>query len=157
MKGIIYKSQWCRVIVMTVALLVAVIAQAAVSFTVQAPRQVTAGNKFNVTFVLKNAEGSNFTAPEISGATKIYGPALSTSYSSSWVNGKSSSSSSQEYTMIYKATQSGRLNVGAASVDVGGKTMHTAPFTIEVVGSSGGNNGNQSQRDESQQQRGGVR
>lgn len=155
MKELRYIRECCRLTAMMMALLVAFVAQAAVSFTVQAPRQVTAGNKFNVTFVLKNAEGSNFTAPEIAGATKIYGPALSTSYSSSWVNGKSSSSSSQEYTMIYKATQTGRLNVGAASVDVGGKIMRTTPFTIEVVAGNGSNQ--QSQRDESQHQHGGVR
>lgn len=106
---------------------------AAVSFTVQAPRQVNEGSKFNITFVLRNAEGSAFVAPEITGAQKIYGPALSTSYSQSWVNGKSSSSSSQEYTMIYKATQQGKLHVGAASVDVGGQRMSTKPFTIEVL------------------------
>ena len=106
---------------------------AAVSFTVQAPRQVNEGSKFNITFVLKNAEGSGFVAPDIPGATKIYGPALSTSYSQSWVNGKSSSSSSQEYTMIYKATRQGRLSVGAASVDVGGRRMTTKPFTIDVL------------------------
>jgi len=106
---------------------------AAVSFTVQAPRQVNEGCKFNITFVLKNAEGSGFVAPDIPGATKIYGPALSTSYSQSWVNGKSSSSSSQEYTMIYKATRQGRLSVGAASVDVGGRRMTTKPFTIDVL------------------------
>lgn len=155
MKELRYIRECCRLTATMMALLVAFVAQAAVSFTVQAPRQVTAGNKFNVTFVLKNAEGSNFTAPEIAGATKIYGPALSTSYSSSWVNGKSSSSSSQEYTMIYKATQTGRLNVGAASVDVGGKIMRTTPFTIDVVAGNGSNQ--QSQRDESQNQRGGVR
>ena len=108
-------------------------ARAAVSFTVQAPRQVNEGSKFNITFVLKNAEGSGFVAPDIPGATKIYGPALSTSYSQSWVNGKSSSSSSQEYTMIYKATRQGRLNVGAASVDVAGRRMTTKPFTIDVL------------------------
>ena len=114
-------------------LCVALSASASVSFTVQAPRQVNEGSKFNVTFVLKNAEGSGFVAPDIPGATKLYGPALSTSYSQSWVNGKSSSSSSQEYTMIYKATKQGRLSVGAASVDVNGRRMTTKPFTIDVL------------------------
>ena len=111
----------------------AVMAHATVSFTVQAPRQVNEGSKFNVTFVLKNAEGSGFVAPDIPGATKLYGPALSTSYNQTWVNGKSSSSSSQEYTMIYKATRQGRLHVGSASVEVGGKRMSTKPFTIDVL------------------------
>ena len=136
-------------------LLVGISVHAAVSFTVQAPRQVVAGNKFNVTFVLKNAEGNNFMAPDIPGAAKIYGPALSTSYSSSWVNGKSSSSSSQEYTMIYKASQPGKLHVGSATVEVNGKVMHTNPFTIEVQ-AGGGNSSGPAQQEE-EQRRGGVR
>lgn len=130
-------------------------ASASVSFTVQAPRQVNEGSKFNVTFVLKNAEGSGFVAPEIAGAQKIYGPALSTSYSQSWVNGKSSSSSSQEYTMIYKATKQGRLNVGAASVDVAGQRMTTKPFVIDVLPQDKAASG-QNQQPSQQPQRGGV-
>ena len=92
-----------RIINIAILLLIVVVAHAT-SFTVEAPRQVIEGNKFNVTFVLNNGEGSNFTPPEVSGAKLIYGPSVSHSYSSSWVNGKSSSSSSEEYTMMYKAT-----------------------------------------------------
>ncbi len=114
-------------------LLLTVLAAQAVSFTVEAPRQVVEGNKFNVTFVLNNGEGSSFTAPEVSGAKLIYGPSVSHSYSSSWVNGKSSSSSSEEYTMIYKATATGKCHIGAASIVVGGKRMATKAFTIEVL------------------------
>lgn len=133
---------------------VCIMLHAAVSFTVQAPRQVVAGNKFNVTFVLRNGEGNNFSAPDISGATKIYGPALSTSYSSSWVNGKSSSSSSQEYTMIYKATQSGKLHVGSATIEVAGRVLRTNPFTIEVR--AGGSHQSSPQEREDERRRGGV-
>ena len=59
--------------IVVILLLTAVVAQAA-SFTVEAPRQVVEGNKFNVTFVLNNGEGSSFSAPEVSGAKLIYGP-----------------------------------------------------------------------------------
>ena len=121
-----------RIIYIAFLLLTAVAAQAT-SFTVEAPRQVVEGNKFNVTFVLKNGEGSNFTPPEVSGAKLIYGPSVSHSYSSSWVNGKSSSSSSEEYTMIYKATATGKCHIGAASVVSGGNRLTTKPFTIEIL------------------------
>ena len=104
-----------RIINIAILLLTAVVAAQAASFTVEAPRQVVEGNKFNVTFVLSNGEGSNFTPPEVNGAKLIYGPSVSHSYSSSWVNGKSSSSSSEEYTMIYKATGNGKCHIGAAS------------------------------------------
>ena len=121
-----------RIIYITILLLTALAAQAA-SFTVEAPRQVVEGTKFNVTFVLKNGDGGHFTPPEVSGAKLIYGPSVSHSYSSSWVNGKSSSSSSEEYTMMYKATSTGKCHIGAASVVVGGTKLTTKPLTIDVL------------------------
>ncbi len=121
-----------RIINIVILLLATVVAQAA-SFTVEAPRQVVEGNKFNVTFVLNNGEGSSFSPPEVSGAKLIYGPSVSHSYSSSWVNGKSSHSSSEEYTMIYKATATGKCHIGAASIVVDGKRLSTKPFTLEVL------------------------
>ena len=122
-----------RIINIVIMLLAIVAAAQAASFTVEVPRQVVEGNKFNVTFVLKNGEGSNFTPPEVSGAKLIYGPSVSHSYSSSWVNGKSSSSSSEEYTMIYKATATGKCHIGAATIVVGGTKLSTKPITIEIL------------------------
>ena len=114
-------------------LLLTMITAHAASFTVEAPRQVVEGNKFNVTFVLNNGEGSSFSPPEVSGAKLIYGPSVSHSYSSSWVNGKSSHTSSEEYTMIYKATSSDKVSIGAASIVVGGKRLTTRAFSVDVV------------------------
>ncbi len=121
-----------RIINIAILLLTVVVAHAT-SFTVEAPRQVVEGSKFNVTFVLSNGEGSNFTPPEVSGAKLIYGPSVSHSYSSSWVNGKSSSSSSEEYTMVYKASGTGKCHIGAASIVSGGKRYATKAVTIDVL------------------------
>ena len=134
-----------RIINIAILLLTAIVVQAA-SFTVEAPRQVVEGNKFNVTFVLTNGEGSSFTPPEVSGAKLIYGPSVSHSYSSSWVNGKSSSSSSEEYTMIYKATGTGKCHIGAASIVVGGKRYATKALTIDVLPSGSSQPSQQPQR-----------
>ncbi len=134
-----------RIINIAILLLTVIVAQAA-SFTVEAPRQVVEGNKFNVTFVLANGEGSSFTPPEVSGAKLIYGPSVSHSYSSSWVNGKSSSSSSEEYTMIYKATGTGKCHIGAASIVVGGKRFTTKAITIDVLPSGSSQPSHQPQR-----------
>ena len=106
---------------------------AQVSFTAQAPRQVVQGNKFDIKYVLRNAEGSNFKEPSVEGATKIYGPALSTSYSSQWVNGKSSSSSSQEYTLLYRADKAGTYTIQPATIEVDGKRYSSKPVTIEIL------------------------
>ena len=121
-----------RIINITILLLAALVAQAT-SFTVEAPRQVTEGSKFNVTFVLNDGEGSNFTPPEVSGLKLLYGPAVSHSSMSSWVNGKSSHSTSEEYTMTYKASGTGKCHIGAATIVSGGKRYSTRAVTIEVL------------------------
>ncbi len=108
-------------------------ALAQVSFTVDAPRQVIEGNKFTITFVLRNGKGNSFQEPKVEGTTKLFGPAVSHSYSSQWINGVSSSSSSEEYAITYRADKAGKYNVGAAKVQVDGKTYSTDPFTLEIL------------------------
>ena len=124
-----------RKLIFTLAVLaISVVANAAdVSFSVDYPRQVVQGNKFQISFSLRNAEGNGFKAPEVGGCKLLYGPSKSSSYSSQWVNGVSSSSSSEEYTMVYRADQAGKYTVGSATVSVGGKQYSTKPFTIEIL------------------------
>ena len=82
-----------RKLIFTLAVLaISVVANAAdVSFSVDYPRQVVQGNKFQISFSLRNAEGNGFKAPEVGGCKLLYGPSKSSSYSSQWVNGVSSS------------------------------------------------------------------
>ena len=140
-----------RKLIFTLAVLaITAVANAAdVSFSVDYPRQVVQGNKFQISFSLRNAEGNGFKAPEVGGCKLLYGPSKSSSYSSQWVNGVSSSSSSEEYTMVYRAAQAGKYTVGAATVSVGGKQYSTKPFTIEILppdrsAQQGNNRGSQS-------------
>ena len=140
-----------RKLIFTLAVLaISVVANAAdVSFSVDYPRQVVQGNKFQISFSLRNAEGNGFKAPEVGGCKLLYGPSKSSSYSSQWVNGVSSSSSSEEYTMVYRADQAGKYTVGSATVSVGGKQYSTKPFTIEILppdrsAQQGNNRGSQS-------------
>ena len=140
-----------RKLIFTLAVLaISVVANAAdVSFSVDYPRQVVQGNKFQISFSLRNAEGNGFKAPEVGGCKLLYGPSKSSSYSSQWVNGVSSSSSSEEYTMVYRADQAGKYTVCAATVSVGGKQYSTKPFTIEILppdrsAQQGNNRGSQS-------------
>lgn len=119
---------------LTLTALAAVTASADdVSFSVDYPRQVVEGNKFQITFTLRNANGSNLMVPDLDGATKLYGPSKSTSYSSQWVNGVSTSSSSEQYTIVYRADKAGTYTMGVASVTVEGKQYTTKPFTVEIL------------------------
>ena len=118
--------------IIVILFLTAVVARAA-TFTVDAPRQVAEGDKFRVSFILRNADGSDFTQPEVTGAKLLYGPSVSTSQSTSIVNGKRSDSRTQEFTMTYRADKAGKIHVGAASIMVGGKRVTSSPVTIEVL------------------------
>lgn len=126
-------KQNIKIYVCLIFVLFCINAIAQISFTAQAPRQVVQGNKFDIRFVLRNAEGENFQEPKVEGATKIYGPALSTSYSSQWVNGKSSSSSSQEYTLMYRADKAGTYTIPPATIETEGKKYTTSSLTIEIL------------------------
>lgn len=134
---------------LTLTAFVAVTASADdVSFSVDYPRQVVEGNKFQISFTLRNANGSNLMVPDLDGATKLYGPSKSTSYSSQWVNGVSTSSSSEQYTIVYRADKAGTYTMGTASVTVEGKQYTTKPFTIEILPpdkTASNNRGQQSQ------------
>ena len=104
-----------------------------VSFTVSAPSQVKQGDKFNVVYELHNAEGSNFNNPNFDGFQVLYGPSVSTSFSHQWVNGKSTSSSSQTYSYTLRAEKTGTYNIPSAAIEVDGKRYSTKPVVVEVL------------------------
>ncbi|MCM1332482.1 MAG: BatD family protein [Bacteroides sp.] len=109
------------------------ILSAETSFTTIPPRSVIAGNKFSVTFRLRNAEGSGIKVPNIDGCTLIYGPATSTMMSYEIVNGKQSSSSTVDYSYTYRAVEPGEHTIGEARITVGNKVYTTKPVTFIVL------------------------
>ena len=108
-------------------------AAADVTFSTVPPRTVIEGNKFSITFRLKNAEGNGFQAPEVEGCTLVYGPAVSTVYNSSYTNGKMEQSLSVDYSMTYRADKAGTYTIGAAKINVNGKTMTTKPTSFTIL------------------------
>lgn len=109
------------------------LAMAQTSFTVIPPRNVIAGNKFSVTFRLKNGEGSGLKAPKIEGCTFTYGPSTSQMSNYSWTNGREERSTTIDYTFIYRADNPGEFTIGEASIQVDGKTLTTKPTTFTVL------------------------
>ena len=81
--------------------LVAARADEAVSFEVNTPLIVTAGEMFRVEFILQNGqiEDNSFKAPDFAGLDVLAGPTVSTSSSVQWINGKTSRTST--YTITY--------------------------------------------------------
>lgn len=119
------------------------IASAQTSFTVIPPRNVIAGERFQVVYRLSNAQGSSLKAPEISGCKLLYGPSTSTTQSYQIINGVRSSSYSTDYSYIYRAEKEGTFTIPQASIVADGKTMTTEAkkFTVLPADNPGQGNG----------------
>lgn len=101
--------------------------QAQVTFTVEAPSSVALSQRFTVKFMLNNAWGTEFTPPEVEGASTLFSPQNATSQASS--NGRKS----QVQTGTYLPERVGVIRFTAATIKVKGKVYKTKPFTIKVL------------------------
>lgn len=124
--------------------LIHVLCAAQATFTVNAPGRIQAGNKFPVTFVLKNGDGSasSLKVPQINGCTLLYGPTTTTSQSYQIINGRQSSSSTIEFTYYYRADKEGTYTIGSASIASGGKTLRSTPVSLTITPASAPQSGN---------------
>lgn len=126
--------------IIAIAFLLSTLAAHAVTFQVHAPTKVEVGGKFRVEYVLDGAEGSNPSFPQLDGAKLLYGPSVSTSMSMSNINGKTSTSYSQVFTMLYEAVTPGKHTLPPATITADGRRLTTRATTIEIVPSSGNSN-----------------
>ncbi len=122
-----------RFILFFITLLSAGIASAQADFRLIPPQTVIAGRNFSVTFRLSNAQASAPSAPELKGCDLLYGPSVSTMSSSQIINGRVSSSSSVDYTFMYRAKTPGEVTVPEVSVTVNGKRMTSRPATFKIL------------------------
>lgn len=120
-------------------ILITISAFCQVSFTVNAPQRVAVGDKFAVTFRLKNAEGSSLKTPQINGCTQLYGPSVSTSRSYTVNNGQMSGSSVIDYTYTFRADKEGTYTIGEASVVADGKRITSRPVKLTIVAGNANN------------------
>lgn len=109
------------------------VAAVAQSFQAIPPRNPIAGNRFYVTYRLSNGEGTSLNAPQVQGCQILNpNPGVSTSQSYQYVNGQVSSSSTVEYSFMYKADKEGTYTIPPASIVVDGKklTSQAVKFTV---------------------------
>lgn len=109
-------------------------AQDEVSFTVDAPLQVAAGEAFPVAFKLNaSPDGDSFVAPDFKGANVIAGPRISSGSSINVVNNKMTKSVNHTYTYVLMVDEEGRYTVPSAQVKVDKKSYSTKSTIVEVV------------------------
>lgn len=105
------------------------------SVSLQVRDEVEQGMKFSLTVSMKNMDVENVPAPlSLAGCSFIYGPSISNSYQSVFVNGKQSESRAVNATYTYRADDVGSVTIPAITVtDKSGKKYSTQPKTIKVV------------------------
>lgn len=106
-----------------------------VTFEINTPLIVTAGEMFRVEFVLTNGEpdDSSFHTPSFEGLEVLAGPTTATGRSFQSINGVSSSKTTYTITYVVMAQTAGNITIGAADVEVDGKKFTTKATPIEVV------------------------
>ena len=109
-----------------------------VSFEINTPLMVTAGEMFRVEFVLTNAEPDedSFKMPSFEGLEVLAGPTTATGHSFQSINGVSSSKSTFTITYVVMGQTAGNITISEAEVAVKGKRYKTKATPIEVVAQS---------------------
>ena len=90
------------------------------------------GEQFRLTYVI-NAEGKDLRVQEMPDFEVLMGPSQSTSYSTSWVNGKSSSETTVSYTYILMPKKEGTFTIAPATIKVKDATYTSNGLSIKVL------------------------
>lgn len=100
---------------------------AQITFRAEAPQSVALSEQIRVRFVLRNADASDFKAPEVEGLSTLFPPQNAISQAN--LNGKISTT----FTGTYLAESVGTVRIGSASVRANGKVYKSQPITIKVL------------------------
>ena len=87
----------------------------AVEFRAQAPAQVIVGKPFQLTYTI-NQRARDLKAPQMADFEVLAGPYTSTSSSTSFVNGKRTSTYTQTYTYTLLAQREGTFTIPPADI-----------------------------------------
>jgi len=107
--------------------------EAQASFNIVPPRNVVAGRNFNITFRLSDGDANPPAAPQLEHCTLLYGPSVSTMQSTQIVNGRMTSSSSVDFSFVYRADSDGDVTVPSLSVSCEGKTLKSKPASFKIL------------------------
>lgn len=123
--------RFTNLFILAITCMVSVMAQD-VSFSVNSPGNVIEGRKFALTFRLKNGQASAPRPPQLDNCELLYGPATSTMSSSTYANGKMTSSTSIDYTYTYLAKSAGKVVVPAVTINSGGNNYSSRQITFQI-------------------------
>lgn len=123
-----------RIATFLVSIFAGLVAPAQNTISVQVPNLVEAGEQFQITFSIEGDETpSDFSWSQGSDLDLVWGPQRSSSVSTSFVNGKRTSSSQTAFTYIVAAKKAGIVQIPQASARIKGKEIVSKQTTVEVV------------------------
>lgn len=109
-----------------------IVRAADVEFRGSAPSQVVVGKPFQLTYFI-NVRGKDFQAPEFEHFDHLAGPYTSQSSSTSFVNGKMTSSFQQTYTFTLMASEEGTFTIPPATIRANGDRIQSNGVRITVL------------------------
>jgi len=104
----------------------------AISFTADAPRTVVVGQNFNLVYSA-NADTRDLRIAELNNFDILSGPFTSTMNSSTYVNGKYSSSTSFRFTYVLNPKRVGTFTIPAGTANINGSRRTSNSLTIKVL------------------------
>lgn len=90
------------------------------------------GEQFRLSFTV-NAEAKDLRVQEMPDFEVLMGPSQSKSYSSSWVNGQSSSETTITFTYILMPKKVGTFNIAPATIKVNGANYVSNALSVKVL------------------------
>ena len=121
-----------RLLPILIALLPALLWAEDISFRAEAPSQVIVGKPFQLRYTV-NQRARDLRAPEFADFDFLAGPYQSTSSSTSFVNGKRTSTYTQTYTYTLAANKAGTFTIPPATIRVDGDDYTSNGVKIEVL------------------------
>ena len=116
--------------------------------TVQAPKSVFLGDNFTVQFIV-NDNADDFKGPSFKGFSLRSGPNRGSQYSSSFINGRQSTSIKTTFSYTLTADREGTFTVAPATCSSNGKKLSSESISIKVTKPTAAQ---QQQRQQQQQQ-----
>ncbi len=96
--------------------------------------QIASGQRFAVTYSLKDGSETKFAAPSsFGGLTLVSGPNVGQSQNMQYIKGQMTSSTTKTWTYYFTADQEGSFTINPASVLVAGKQMSSSAVTITAI------------------------
>ena len=116
-----------RTLLLCIVFLILTIPVVAQEFTASVDKnKVTVGEQIELTLTLNGSGAQNLRMPPLNDFNILSGPNQSTNWQ--FINGQTSSSVTYSYDL--QPRTAGKFTIGAASIDVNGKTLQTQPITI---------------------------